>query len=165
MNIHDETLQNIYDDIYAVSPAADNNICNPVTFCLFHELSNPVSSTHRLADCLNQSNIFVLQKPLYEYIITSDIYPVIKSMYTAIYGDQLGTTHQAAIKSSKVSFYNCILFSKLCKSERGTCISAYWVPDDGTNSINTCPRRPHVGIINFFVENKIQLLLQLLRYT
>lgn len=46
----------------------------------------------------------------------------------------------------------------MCKSERGTCISAYWVPDDGTNSINACTRRPHVGIINFFIKSKIQLL-------
>ena len=138
----------------------DNIYINPITYSTYHELSNPIGM-HHVADGLRlASNIFHLQKPMYEFVIGADILPILADMYSAVFSNAgcLVTVHQLAVQSNKVSFFNHIINSKLCKSERGTCISTYWVPEDGSNSICTCTSRTHVGIVKMFFEFSIEVL-------
>ena len=115
----------MYQEVNSISPHNVYNIyINPITYSTYHELSNPIGM-HHVADGLRlASNIFHLQKPMYEFVIGADILPILADMYSAVFSNAgcLVTVHQLAVRSNKVSLFNHIINSKLCKIERGTCI-------------------------------------------
>ena len=121
-------LKVMYQEVNSILPQnVDNIYINLITYSTYHELSNPMGM-HHVADVLRlASNIFHLQKPLYEFVIGADILPMLADMYRAVFSDAgcLVTVHQLTVRSNKVSFFNRIINSKLCKSERGTCIIEY----------------------------------------
>ena len=114
----------------------------PITFCSYHNLSDPIPLPEGIAEDLKNIDFFTLQKPVFEYNISPDVLSLLTGMCKAVYGSDLVAVHQLALKSGRVSFFSYVLNSQLSRSERGMCVAAHWVPENDLDTISTCSARP-----------------------
>ena len=126
VNIFDESLLQFYTTFI---DSCTERITATHVHNLFHTLSYEINYPMDLADQRKQVNNFILRS---QYMNTFSPQTCIL-LYKELYGDSLGIVNQICTRSSKASFYNHILHSQLCRSDHGLCVSAFCMPEDGTD--------------------------------
>ena len=95
-----------------------------------------------------------------EYVLPNDIVLKLRGMYEAMYGSCVGMVTQSCVRSAQVSFYGVMLSSSLARTDRGSCVSAHWVSDTQSASIDT-GAEARAGFVQYYLQHNLELRNQL----
>lgn len=141
-----KVLDEIALDFTMVNPVFQQFIVDMSAQKMVGSLKESVSST---------TSIHLLQ-PFTESVLSSTLIHLLTDMYRMFYGETLRTVSQICTKSARLSFRCHTLCSALARTERGSCIAAYW---------NTSREEIHIGIVQFYFEHNIVVKEQITKHT